>query len=268
MKTYANRVVWITGASSGIGAALARAFATDGATCVLSARSVDGLEETRLTCADPDRHVVLPMDVTAFESHSGLVDRVFREVGPVDVLVLNSGIGHRGSAVQTDLDVVRRIMDVNFTGAVSHARLVASRMVERGSGQIVAVSSVHGYVSTPWRSSYCASKHAMHGWFESLRAEVGHAGVRVTIVCPGYVRTAISRDALHADGSAHGRTDRTHQKGMDADVFARRALRAIRRGRAEAHIGGLETWAIPMRRFLPGLVRRFTPGYGSRPNSP
>jgi len=265
MKTFENRVVWITGASSGIGAALARAFAADGATCVLSARSADGLEETRRTCADPGRHVVLPMDVTDLESHEALVRRVYEEVGEVDVLVLGAGVGQRASVDDTSMEVLRRILEVNFFSAASHARLVARRMAERGSGQVVPVSSVSGRVAVPWRSGYCASKHAMHGWFESLRHEVAPHGVRVTILCPGYVLTSISKNALRADGSPHGVTDATHIRGLDADVFARRALRVIRRGRAEAHIGAPEKWGIQLFRFAPSLFRRVARGYGQKP---
>jgi short-subunit dehydrogenase len=265
MKSHSDRIVWITGASSGIGAALARAFAADGARCVLSARGAEALEATRRSCAAPDRHVILPMDVTDFDSHEGLVERVYREVGPVDVLVLNSGIGHRSSVIDTPLAIVRRVMDVNFTGAVSHARLVAARMADRGAGRIVAISSVNGRVGIPWRSAYCASKHAMHGWFESLRAELAGSGVGVTIICPGYVRTAISRNSLLADGSAYGTVAPEHAGGMDADDLAHRALRAIRRGRAEVHIGGPEKWGIQLFRFAPNLFRRIVPRYGRRP---
>ncbi len=265
MKSYSDRVVWITGASSGIGAALARAFAADGARCILSARNVDALGQVRRSCREPDRHVVLPMDVSRFDSHGELVGRVYDEVGPVDVLVVNSGVGQHGGAVETELDIVRRIMDVNFIGAVSPARLVAARMAERGSGQVVAISSVNGRISVPWRSTYCASKHAMHGWFESLRAELSDRGVRVTIVCPGYIRTSISKHALLADGSEFGSVAPQHLSGMDADVFARRALRAIRRQRAEVHIGGPEKWAIQVFRFAPLLFRLLVRGYGRKP---
>lgn len=262
MKSYTDRIVWITGASSGIGAALARAFADDGARCVLSARNTQALEETRQSCRNPGGHLVLPMDVAEFDSHEALVERVYNEVGPVDVLVLNSGVSQRSGVFETRLDVLRRMMDVNFVGAASHARLVGARMAERGSGHIVAVTSVNGRISTPQRSAYSASKHAMHGFFESLRAETADLGVRVTIVCPGYVRTDISRNAVTGDGSPHGVTDATHQRGLDADVFAGRALRAIRRGRAEVHIGSPEVWGIQIFRFAPNLFRRMVRRYG------
>jgi short-subunit dehydrogenase len=138
-------------------------------------------------------------------------------------------------------------------------------MADRGTGRIVATSSVNGRIGIPWRSAYCASKHAMHGWFESLRAELAGSGVGVTIICPGYVRTGISRNSLLADGSAYGTVAPEHAGGMDADVFARRALRAIRRGRPEAHIGAPETWGIQLFRFAPNLFRRLVRGYGHPP---
>lgn len=264
MKPSGNRIVWITGASSGIGAALARAWAAEGARCVLSARREDALEAVRRSCADPDRHVVLPLDATAFDTHGEAVRRVYGEIGPVDVLVLNSGIGQRGSALDTDLDVVRRIMEVNFTGSVSLGRLVAARMATRGSGHLVVTSSVTGRVPVPGRSTYAASKHALHGYFEALRAEVHDRGVRVTMACPGYVLTDISENALAADGSRHGVTDAQHRRGMDADVCARQILRAVRHGRAEVHPGGPETLAMPLNRLLPGLSRLLLRRYARR----
>lgn len=254
-------IVWITGASSGLGAALARVYAESGARCVLSARSEDGLERTRLACRDPDRHLVLPMDVTRNDTHAELVERVYAEMGRVDVLVLNSGISQRAGALETGMDVVRRFMEVNYFGAVSHARLVVPRMVEHGSGRVVVISSVLGRVGIAGRSAYAASKHALHGWFDSLRAEVADAGVQVTIVCPGYVRTALPRMALRADGSRHDRMDATHQRGLDPDDCARAVVRAVRRGRAEYHVGMPEILAIQIFRFFPWLFRRLFRGY-------
>jgi short-subunit dehydrogenase len=201
------------------------------------------------------------MDVTAFDEHETIVADVLGKVGPIDVMVLNSGISLRGTGLETSLTVLQRIMDVNFLGAVSPARIVARGMVERGSGHLVVVSSVVGYVSTPGRTAYAASKHALHGWFNGFRAELHGTGVGVTIATPGYVRTDISRNSLTADGSVHGVMDAHQANGMDPDRCAAKIVRAVQRKKAEVAMGGPERFAIPLVRFFPGLVRRVISGH-------
>lgn len=258
---FSDKRVWITGASSGIGAALAQAFAAEGAHCVLSARRADRLEAVRATCANPDRHLVFPLDSTAFETHEAATETVESEAGPIDILVLNAGIGQRGHALDTDLSVARRIMEVNFTGTVSLANAVGTRMAARRKGHLVVISSVLGKLSIPGSSAYSASKFALHGYFEAFRGEVASDGIDVTLVCPGYINTELTLHALQPDGTPFGVIDHNHTYGMPAEDCARKILTAVRRRKAEVRVGGRETLGIPVARLAPGLVRHLTRRY-------
>jgi len=150
-------------------------------------------------------------------------------------------------------------MEVNYFGALSMMHCVLPDMLARDSGQIAVVSSVMGYVSTPLHSSYAASKHALHGYFEGLRTELVRTGIKLTMLCPGYVRTEISIHALRRDGSEHGKMDSMHVSAMTSEKFARRGVRAIRRGRSEVFIGGPEIMTVYVKRFFPRLFRFLMP---------
>ena len=256
-RLFADRIVWITGASSGIGAALARAFAAAGARVVISARREAELHAVAATLAgDPARHLALPLALTEPDTFAAAVATVTSLVGPIDVLVNNGGLGQRGLAAQTLIEVDRRIMEVNYFGQVALTKAVLPGMLARHAGLIVVMSSVVGYVATPNRSAYAASKHALHGFFNALRAEVHAAGVRVSIVCPGYVRTEISLHALDSTGARHAKLDKNQAQGMSAEEFARRLLPKLAAGRDEIHLGGLETYAVWLQRFFPGIAAR------------
>ncbi|MEY4088286.1 MAG: hypothetical protein RJB55_557, partial [Verrucomicrobiota bacterium] len=185
---FADQVVWITGASSGIGEACARAFAAEGAKLVLSSRRPDELERVRRSCRNPERHLTLPLDLTRTAEFPALVASVLDRTGRIDVLVNNGGVSQRARAMDADEAVERLIMEVDYFGPVALSKAVLPSMLARQSGHIVVVSSVMGYLGTPGRSSYAAAKHALHGYFDSLRAEVWREGIKVTLVCPGYVR--------------------------------------------------------------------------------
>ncbi len=252
-----TKTVWITGASSGIGEALARAYADRGADLVLSARRADALAAVRLSLPEPERALVLPLDVADAASFEDAIAAATAWRGSVDVLINSAGITQRGAAVDTDASTVRRIMEVNFFGAVELSRLLAPTMVGRGSGHLVFVSSVVGYVATPMRSAYAASKHAIRAWADAVRAELHGTGVDVTVVVPGYIATGMSAKALTADGSLQGTRERTDEKGLDVAVAAQRILRGLDRRKAEILVGGLEVKSILVKRFTPSVVTRF-----------
>jgi len=263
MRTsFRDRVVWITGASAGVGAALAHAFAARGARLVLSARRAGRLEEVAARCTDRGaaRAHVVPLDLAEHAALAGAAREAEERVGPVDVLVHNAGVGQRGRAEETRIEVVRRIFDVNVFGPVALTQAVLPGMLARGAGRIAVVSSILGKFGAPGRSAYAASKHALHGYFDSVRAEVHDRGVRVTLVCPGYVRTEISTHALEPGGAEHQRLDPGQARGMDPHDCARRVLRAIARGRREVTIGGWETWGVTLKRFAPGVLARLLRG--------
>jgi len=253
--SFSDKVVWITGASSGIGAALARAYDKRGASVVLSGRRADRLQDVVDVCSHPENHFILPLDVTREDTHSQAHRSVIERYGRVDLLINNAGISQRSNILDTQPEVERRIMEVNYFGTISITHCVLPEMVERRSGHIAVISSLMGYVSTPGRSSYAASKHALHGYFESLRAELWPEGINVTMICPGYVKTEIPLHSLRGDGRDHARMDMTHVKGMPADICAGKIVRAIKRKRSVVKIGWPHVGAVYVYRFLPQLYR-------------
>ena len=251
-----NKVVWITGASSGIGAACAEAFCAEGAKVIISARREELLHAVRDRCVAPERVTVCPMDVTDHDRHATLVDSLEASVGPIDVLINNAGVSQRARAEETTLEVDRRIMELNYFAVVSLTKAALPSMVARKTGHLVVVSSVAGYVGTKRRTAYAATKHAVRGYFDSLRAEVAEHGVGVTIVCPGYVQTEISSSAMLGDGGTSGSTDANIARGIPADQAARAILRGVLRGQHEVYVGGKEIAAIYLKRFFPRLLAR------------
>ncbi|HMB92311.1 MAG TPA: SDR family oxidoreductase [Rhodothermales bacterium] len=253
--SFNGTTIWITGATSGIGEALAYAFAETGARLILSARREERLHAVKAACAHTERHRVVPLDLSETDTLATIAEKVVQEE-TIDILFNNGGISQRGRVAETDLRVDRQIMEVNFFGTVALTKAVLPSMLERGSGHIVVISSVAGKLGAPQRSAYSASKHALQGFFDVLRAEVHDAGLRVTIVCPGYIRTDISKNALTADGSRHGTMDQNQAEGMSPETCARRILRAIEKEKEEVYIGGKEVVAIYLKRFVPNLLNR------------
>jgi short-subunit dehydrogenase len=252
---FGAQVIWITGASSGIGEAAALAFAREGAKLVLSSRRPEELERVRRACERPDEHLVVPLDLARSETFPAAVAEVLARRGQIDVLLNNGGVSQRALATDATLDVERALMEVDYFGPVALTKAVLPAMRARRSGRVVVVSSVMGYVGTPGRSTYAAAKHALHGYFDSLRAEVWRDGIGVTLVCPGYVRTAVSDNAVGPRGEKHGQTDRTHQTGISAESCAAAIVRAVAKGREEIYVGR-EAYAIYVMRFFPWLLSR------------
>ncbi|MCK6547586.1 SDR family oxidoreductase [Myxococcota bacterium] len=259
-----EQVVWITGASSGIGAALARAWAKRGAALILSARRVAELEAVKASLGAPERTKLLPLDVADPAALGPAAAEALAWRGQIDVLVNNAGISQRATALDASAESVRRLMEVNFFGAVELTRLVVPSMLTRRSGHVVFTSSVAGYLSTPMRSTYAAAKHAIRAWADALRAELHGTGVDVTTICPGYIATGISALALRGDGSGNGKIEPTDAKGMDVDVAAEKMMRGLSKRAPEIFVGGPEVHAILLKRFAPGIVvrllHRFSPG--------
>ena len=256
MTRFNNKIVWITGASSGIGEALAVAWSREGATLVLSARNAAELERVRERCANPERHLVRPLDLVDAEAIERVAKDVLQTLGQVDVLVHSGGVSQRSLVADTELAIDRRIMDINYFGTVALTKAVLPSMLARRAGHIVPISSVIGYVGVPLRSAYSASKHALHGFFETLRAETAKQGIAVTMVVPGYVKTNVSENALRGDGSRHGTMDATHQRAMLPEDAAPKIIDAVAKKKPEVRVGGKEIHAVLLRRYLPNLLRR------------
>ncbi|MCE7985793.1 MAG: SDR family oxidoreductase [Caldilinea sp. CFX5] len=250
-----NKTAWITGASSGIGEALAYALSARGARLILSARRLDELERVRSRCTNADNHLSLPLDLAAFDA-AAVTQQALAEVGAIDLLIHSGGVSQRSTVAETDMAVQRRIMEINYFGAIALTHAVLPGMIARKSGHFVVISSLSGKISTPRRSAYAASKHALHGFFDALRAEVYQDGLRVTIVCPGYTKTNLSLHALTGDGGAHGQMDPTQAKGMTPEALANRICQAIEREEEEIVVGGKEVLAVYLKRLWPGLYHR------------
>jgi len=238
---------------------MAEEFAARGSRVVLSARREHLLEEVRASLEGRDDHLIASLDVTDYSAVREVTARILHEAGTPDVLLLNACIGQRSKVLQTDPDVDRRIMEVNFFGATHVAHAVLPHLVERDSGLIAVMSSIAGKIAPPGHATYAASKHALHGYFEGLRAELHDTRVGITMICPGWIQTDISVHSLKADGSAYGRMDAIHRDAMSVETLARKAVNAIERDKPEVLIGGLEARAPMVKCLFPGLVRRLLP---------
>jgi short-subunit dehydrogenase len=256
---FKDKVVWITGASSGIGEALATELAEQGALLVLTARRTERLEALKQKLPQPSKVLILPGDLQDASAIAPLAQKAEQLVGKIDVLVNNAGISQRLTALETPIDDVRRLMEINFFAPVALTNAVLPGMLRRKSGQIVIISSVAGYVGTPKRTSYCASKHAVRGYYDALRAELDGTGVGVTIVCPGYINTEITEHALSSGGREHGVKDKSIQNGLSPEKCAKAIADAMAKGKSELAIGGKEVLAIYAKRFFPKLVERVVP---------
>lgn len=232
---FNGKTIWITGASSGIGAGLATAFARAGGRLILSGRRAEALAEVAGRCqADV---LVLPFETTDLAALPGLVAQA-AAFGPIDILVNNAGISQRSLALDTDFEVYRTIMEVDFFAPLRLTQLVLPAMVARGSGAIVNNASVAGKVGSPLRTAYCAAKHAMVGWSDALRAEIAQYGVTVHVVTPGFVATGIAANALKGDGSVKGADpDDPVNAGISPDEAATQILDALATGTCEIPVG-------------------------------
>jgi short-subunit dehydrogenase len=223
---FQGKIAWVTGASSGIGEALAKGLAARGAAVILSGRRVGELQ--RVAGEIGGQTLILPFETTDYEALPHIVKDAQAWLGGIDLLINNAGISQRSLALDTDFSVYRHLMEVDFFAPLHLTQLVLPRMVERRSGQIAIISSVAGKVGVPLRTGYCAAKHACVGYFDALRSEVEAAyGIHVSVVLPGSVKTAVAINAVTGDGSAHGRSDVNIEGGMPADKAAVNILNGL-----------------------------------------
>lgn len=253
--SFKNKVIWITGASSGIGEALAYEFAKVGARLILSSRNLDELKRVELNCSLPENNIlILPLDLENHDDYSNEVNSVINKFGVIDILVNNGGISSRALIKDSSLDIDKKLMNINYFGTISLTKAILPYMLEKKSGHIVVMSSIMGKFSAPLRSAYSASKHALHGYFESLRIEIWKDNIYVTLICPGFVKTRVSINAITADGSALGLMDPGQENGMMPDVLAKKVLKAIRKKKMEIIIGGKEKIGVTARRLYPPIL--------------
>lgn len=241
MSGQSDKTAWITGASSGIGEALAKAFVAQGCNAILSGRNVAELTRVAAETGAPERCLILPFDTVDYDSLAGKVAEAIAFRGHVDVLVNNAGISQRSPAVDTDLSVYQRIVDVDLLAPIALTQALLSHMVQRGRGQIIMISSVAGKAGIPMRTAYCAAKHGLIGYADALRSEVAGQGVKVLVVTPGSVKTNVSRNALNADGTVRGVSDAAIDNGIAPDKVASLIWEAVATGKREIVIAeGME----------------------------
>jgi short-subunit dehydrogenase len=253
MKTS---VIWITGASSGIGEALVKEYAKDGNRLILSSRKKEALEKLKNNSPSPENIFVLPLDLTAPETFEEACRLAIGAFGKVDVLVNNGGISQRSLASETQIEVDRKIMEVNYFGTIGLSKALLPHFVQNKKGHFAVVTSLVGKFGSPYRSSYAASKHALHGFFDSLRAEHYKDNIDVTMICPGFIRTSISLNALTGNGTALNQMDEAQEKGMLPETCAKAIKNSIETKKQEVYIGGKETLAVHLKRFFPSLFSK------------
>ncbi|MGY6559895.1 MAG: SDR family oxidoreductase [Nitritalea sp.] len=249
-------VAWITGASSGIGEALAYTLNLQGYRLILSARNAEALQAVASRCSYPEEVYVLPLDLSKSSLATAYVAQAIDYFGQVDLLVNNGGISQRSRVDETELAVDRTIMEVNYFGTIALTKALLPHFLERGSGHFATVSSLVGKFGTPYRSAYAASKHALHGFFDSLRAELYPLPIHVTLLCPGFIHTQVSVNALTGKGQQLGEMDEAQAKGMSAAACAAAIAKAIRTKKQEVTIGGKERFGVLLKRFFPRLFAK------------
>jgi short-subunit dehydrogenase len=264
MKVFKDKVIWITGASSGIGEALALEFAKQEARLILSARRVEELKRIAALTKLPDLDLlILPFDLKDTSNASGLTAQIMNKFGRIDILINNGGYSQRSEVMETSIDIDRQLMEVNYFSYVNLTKAVLPYMKRQKSGQIVVISSIAGKFGFYLRSSYSAAKHALHGFFESLRLETENLGIKTLIVCPGKIKTNVSLNAVTADGKKHNTMDASHQDAMGAEECAKQIIHAILNNKEEVLIGGKEILMVKIKRFFPKvfskLVRKQSP---------
>lgn len=251
---FKGKRIWITGASSGIGRAVALELAAFDTELIISGRNRSALEEVVATCQSQGATVIpVAFDLGDPDSVKEAADLVIEQFGTVDALYHFGGISQRSFASETDLAVDRKIFEVNYFGTIGLTKYLLPSMIASGGGHIVVTSSVVGKFGFPYRSSYSASKQALHGFFESLRAENAKNNIRVSLIIPGRIRTNISVNAVGKSGEPHGQMDQGQAGGMPADKCAKVIVRKIRKEKKEILVGGKELMMVHIRRFFPAL---------------
>lgn len=264
-ESFHDKVIWITGASSGIGEALARSFALSGARVVLSARRKEELLRVQQDCVNDgarrEHLLVLPLDVVDQAAMPAAVGTVLDTFSRIDMLINNAGVSQRSFCLETDMSVYRDLFEINVLGQIALTKQVLPVMVEQGAGRLVVTASVAGKVGAPLRTGYCAAKHAVMGFFDALRTEVAHQGVTVSTVVPGFIRTSISSNALRGDGAATGQTDEDIAGGMDVSRCAEVIIDGLARGISEIAVGeGDEMALLELKRTKPEETFRLMEG--------
>ncbi|MDZ7877111.1 MAG: SDR family NAD(P)-dependent oxidoreductase [Saprospiraceae bacterium] len=247
---FNNKTVWITGASSGIGEGLAKAFNAKGAKVILSARNVDELKRVQASFTNPSTpSVILPLDLQKYREIGDVTAQAIAAFGKVDILVNNAGISQRSLAVETDFKDDLRILEIDLIGTIALTKSILPHLIEQKDAQIVVISSVMGKINTKYRTSYAAAKHGIVGYFDCLRLELDGL-VNICNIMPGFINTNIVKNAVSLTFNSNNQ----NAAGMSPEVFAEKALKAIAQRKKNVFIGGIkEQFGMVMKRISPYL---------------
>ncbi len=261
---FTDKIVWITGASSGIGEALAKAFAAQGAHIILSGRRVEALEAVAADIATDT--LLLPFETTDYDVLPAKIAEAQQWKGRVDVLINNAGISQRSLALDTDPNVHHQIVNVDLLAPIWLTQLLLPHMISAGGGHIVGISSVAGRIGVPLRTAYCAAKHGLIGYMDALRAETQtRHNIHVTNILPGSIRTDVSRNALTKDGTKRDKSDTVIDNGMEPAECARQIVEAVANNVPELIIAeGPELMLAQLRQSDPEKLFEMTAGLGAQ----
>lgn len=263
-QIFSGKTAWITGASSGIGEALVYSFIRKGAILIISSNDTEGLERVKVACGEKSSDITLaPFDLSDTSEINSLVDHHLRIHGKIDYLLNIGGVSQRSTVIDTPLWLDRKIFEINYFGTVALTKAVLPYMIRQKSGHIAATSSIAGRFGFPLRSSYSASKQALHGFFETLFLETKKYNIRTSVIIPGRVRTGISLHALDSEGKEHGKMDEGQAKGISPEKAAEIIIKGIIKNKREILVGGNELFMLYIRRLWPWLFFRI----GDRINS-
>jgi len=249
-----DKVVWITGASSGIGEAIAYKLAKEGCKLIISARRVDELNRVKSNLNINEENIlILPIDLEEHNNANKWTQKVVDKFNRIDILINNGGISQESFALNTTSEVEQKIMDINYFGNISLSKAVVPIMKKQKSGKIAVITSIIGKFGLPRLSTYAASKHALYGFYDSFRLEIKEDGISVLLVCPGFINTNVTLNAITGDGSTFKKNSPAQENGMKTDVLANIFVKAIKSNRNHKYIGGKELLSIPFKIFLPSL---------------
>lgn len=253
MLDFKNKTALITGGGTGIGEALAYEYAKKGANVILTGRRIEPLQEVQKKCMQLGVEAwCKTVDMEKSETIDELVAWMHNEGHQIDFLLLNAGISQRALTLETDISVDRRLMEVNYFGGIYLVKSLKEMFLKNGV-HIAVVSSVSGVFGFPVRSAYCASKHAIHGFYETIALE--YPQIKTTILIPGRIHTDVSKNALDGKGNATGIMDPGQANGYDVNKCAKVAIKAIAKGKHQKVIGGFDTIMVPFYKYIPWLFR-------------
>ena len=256
MNAINGKIVWITGASSGIGEALAYELARRNCKLILSARNIKALETVKLKCSTAEV-VILPFDLSDFDNAKNHVENAIAAFGKIDILVNNGGVSQRSLIADTDFEVDKKLIEVDYLGTVALTKALLPHFIKNKKGHFVTVTSLMGKFGSPYRSGYCGAKHALHGFFDVLRMEHQKDNINVTLICPGFIQTNVAKNALTADGSKQNTNDEATLNGMPVVIFVKKLIKAVESNTFETYIGGKEVLGVYLKRFFPKWLHHF-----------